>query len=157
YAYMACLSITILPTYLHNLIHVSDAYMYKLFFQFISAGTVVYIYYLAKEYVSKTIAFLAAILYISFPTFMTDMAFLNRQGVALLFFGGMIFVMLCTEYANGWKRNALLLCFGIGMVLSHYSTSYVAIAILAGAYIINRIYRRIGTAEHPRFLMKMKN
>ena len=152
--YMACLSITILPTYLQNLLHINSLYIFKFFIQFIGALPVVVIYYLSKEYVSGVTAFLAGFLYITFPTFMTDMAFLNRQGVAFAFFSLMIFALLNTEYFGTRARMVLMLLLATGMVLSHYSTSYVAIAVLGGAYLIDRIARLVMTAKWPRWFSR---
>jgi uncharacterized membrane protein len=152
--YMACLSITILPVYLQNLLHVSGTYVFKFFFQFLGALGVVAVYYLSREYVSDMVAFLAGFVYISFPTFMTDMAFLNRQGIALIFFGLLLFVILGTEYFSKWQRTSLLVLLALGMVLSHYSTSYVAVAIFAGAYIVNRIVRFLMRRERPTWLSR---
>lgn len=153
--YMACLSITILPTYLQNLLHVSGTYIFKFFLQFIGAGTVVVIYYISKEYVSRAIAFLTALVYLAFPTFMTDMAFLNRQGIAFLFFGALIFILLTKEYFDGWRRNAALVLFSAGMILSHYSTSYVAVALFVGAYMVNRIIRFFMNTHRPRWFARL--
>lgn len=148
--YMACLSLTILPTYLQNLLHVNSAYIFKFFTQFIGALPVVLVYYLAKKYTSETIAFLAGFIYISFPTFMVDMAFLNRQGIAYLFFGALIFVMLSTDYFGKRTRTALLFLLGTGMVVSHYSTSYVAVGLFIIAYVINQILRLLVRTERYR-------
>ena len=153
--YMACLSLTILPTYLQSLMHVDPAYIYKFFMQFIGALSVVMVYYIAKEYTSARIAFLAGFLYITFPTFMVDMAFLNRQGIAFLFFGSMIFTMLTIEYFSGWKRQIVLVLFGTGMILSHYSTSYIAIPVLVGAYVVNRVMRWIIIPTYPRWYARL--
>ena len=147
--YMACLSITILPVYLQNLLHVSGVYIFKFFLQFLGALGVVTIYYLSKEYVSASIAFLAGFIYLSFPTFMTDMAFLNRQEIALVFFGLLILILLNEKYATGKSRIFLLFLLVTGMIISHYSTSYVAIAIFVGAYIINLILRFFMQAKWP--------
>jgi uncharacterized membrane protein len=155
--YMACLSLTILPTYLQQLLHVSPAYIFKFFTQFIGALAVIVVYYIAKEYVSEKIAFLAAFLYITFPTFLVDMAFLNRQGIAFLFFSSMLFAMFTTEHFSGWKRYAALFIFGIGIILSHYSTSYVTIALLAIAYIVNWLLRFLATAKKPVWFSILTN
>ncbi|MDO8741960.1 MAG: DUF2206 domain-containing protein [bacterium] len=151
-AYMACLSITILPTYLQNLLHVNPEYILKFFMQFIGALPVVMLYYLAKEYVSVVVAFLIGLLYVTFPTSMIDMAFLNRQGVAFLFYGAMIFTLLTTEYFSGRQRMFALFVFGTGMILSHYSTSYIAVPVLIAAYVINRILRIFVLAKWPHWL-----
>jgi uncharacterized membrane protein len=140
---------------------VNGAYIFKFFFQFIGALPIVAIYYLSREYVSDMIAYLAGFLYISFPTFMTDMAFLNRQGTAFLFFGVLLFVMFGTEYFSNRSRYTLLFLLGIGMVLSHYSTSYVAVTLFIIGYIINRVARFFFTATWPkwfaRFTDRFKN
>lgn len=153
--YMACLSLTILPTYLVNLLHVSPAYIFKFFTQFIGALPIVALYYLAKEYVSEKVAFLVGFLYIAFPTFMVDMAFLNRQGIAFLFFGAMLFVLLTTEHFIGWKRHLALFLLGIGVIVSHYSTAYIMIALLLGAYVANRLLRVLATSAWPRWLSRL--
>lgn len=155
--YNACLSITILPTYLQNILHISDAYIFKLLFQFLGATPVVIIYYLSKQYVSSAISFLAAFLFISFPSFVVDMAFLNRQGVGFLFFAAMLTALLSTEFFQGRARKIALFVFGTGIILSHYSTSYVAIALLIGAYVVNRIIRFIFSREKPQYLLRITN
>jgi uncharacterized membrane protein len=110
---------------------------------------------LAKEYVSEKVAFLAGFLYISFPTFMVDMAFLNRQGIAFLFFGSLLFALLTTEYFTGRTRTVALFLFGIGVIISHYSTSYVTIAVLISTYVINIALRLIMRAKRPQWLSRL--
>jgi uncharacterized membrane protein len=139
--YNSCLSLTILPTYFDQLMHASSAYIFKFFMQFIGALPVVVLYYMAKRYTSDVLAFLAGFLYISFPTFMVDMAFLNRQGIAFLFFALLLVVLLSTEYFSGWTRTCVLFLCGTGIILSHYSTSYVAIALLIIAYVTDKVLR----------------
>jgi len=91
----------------------------------------------------------------SFPTFMTDMAFLNRQGIALLFFGILLFVMFTTEYFDGWRRHAVLFLLGAGIVLSHYSTSYVAVALFIIAYVLNLLIRFSMNTTRPQWLSNL--
>ncbi|HTH93048.1 MAG TPA: DUF2206 domain-containing protein [Candidatus Paceibacterota bacterium] len=154
--YMACLSLTIFPTYLQNLMHVaSDAYIFKFFIQFVGALPVVVVYYISKQYVSEKLAFLAAFIYITFPTFTVDMAFLNRQGIAFLFFGLMVFVLFSEEYVSEKVKMLILFILGTGMVFSHYSTSYIAVPLLIATYLINKILRFIMTRKRPRWLVRL--
>lgn len=141
--YNACLSLTILPTFLHKLLHLNELYVYKFFIHFLGALPVVVVYYLAKQYTSKNFAFLVGLLYVTFPTYIVDMAFLNRQGIAFLFFGLVIYGILNTEYFTGKQRTIILFMFGTGMIFSHYSTSYIAVPVLMSAYFLNRILRYI--------------
>jgi len=153
--YNACLSLTILPSYLQNMLHVSDAYVFKLLFQFLGALPVVLVYYLSKRYTSTTISFLVGFLYISFPSFMVDMAFLNRQGIGFLFFGSMLFALLTTDHFSGKVRTLALFLFGTGVILSHYSTAYVTLALLVATYFLNKILRFAMTMTRPRWFARL--
>lgn len=159
--YNACLSLTILPNYLYKLLHLNELYVYKFFIHFLGAIPVVLVYYLSKLYTKENIAFLVGLLYITFPTYMIDMAFLNRQGIAFIFFGLVIYNLVNTEYFTPKIRALMLFVFGTGMVFSHYSTSYIAVPLLMGAYIFNYALRYIILLERPNWLTvvtgKIKN
>lgn len=153
--YNACLSLTILPNYLYKLLHLHELYVYKFFIHFLGALPVVLVYYLSKLYTKENIAFLVGLLYITFPTYMIDMAFLNRQGIAFIFFGLVVYNLLNTEYFTPKIRTLILFVFGTGMVFSHYSTSYIAIPLLMGAYVINYMLRYVVFLDGPRWLLKI--
>jgi hypothetical protein len=75
------------------------------------------------------VALLAAILFMSFVTFFQDMPMLNRQEIAFLFLVSGLLVAANDQLAVRTRR----LWFGVfalGLVLSHYSTTYVAIGAL---------------------------
>jgi uncharacterized membrane protein len=93
-AYTACLSITILPTILANLSFIPDMYIYKVVFQILFALAPVLTFLIVKKYATSLVAFLSAFLFITFPTFFTDMAMLNRQEIGYIFFGLTLYVML---------------------------------------------------------------
>ena len=76
-AFNACLSITVLPTEMASLMHIDDAYIYKVFFQLIFAACPVMVYTISRRYFSERISILAAIYFIGFPTFLTDMPYLT--------------------------------------------------------------------------------
>lgn len=128
-AYMACLSITIFPTVLAKLTTITDPYIFKIIFQLIFALVPVIIYETITPYVSKRLAFLAAFIFVSFPTFLMDMPMLGRQEIAFLFFA-LAFMALLNKQLGSRQRTILVTIMLIGTVLSHYSTSYVAIAVI---------------------------
>ena len=72
-AYNACLSITILPTILTNLLSIQDMYVYKVIFQILFATTPVIVFFIMRNYTTPVLAFLSAFIFISFPTFFNDM------------------------------------------------------------------------------------
>jgi uncharacterized membrane protein len=134
-AYNACLSITMLPTEMSALMRVDDPYIYKVFFQIIFASCPVIVYLLSRRFFSNRIAIVAAIYFVSFPTFFTDMPFLNRQETALLFVG--VAGLAITNPL--WKkstRQIILVFAAMGVELSHYSTSYVFLGTLVVTWLI---------------------
>jgi uncharacterized membrane protein/glycosyltransferase involved in cell wall biosynthesis len=127
--YNACLSITILPTILANLTRLFDPYVYKVFFQILFATCPVVIYLFVRKWLSIGLAFLATLYFLSFPTFFTDMPYLNRQEIAFTFFALMLYVIFQDQIRLRLRRM-LFLALGLGLVLSHYSTTYSVIVIL---------------------------
>jgi uncharacterized membrane protein len=127
--YNACLSITILPTIFANTLHLNDPYVYKVLFQLIFGSVPVMIFLLMRRYLSKAKSLLAVVYFIAFPTFFTDMAFLNRQEIAFLFLSLMLLVIF-DERIKLRKKQWLFICFGLGMILSHYSTTYSVLLLL---------------------------
>lgn len=134
-AYNACLSITILPTELAQVVHVDDPYIYKVFFQLIFATCPVLVYTIARRYWPVATGILAATVFISFPTFITDMSFINRQEIAFVF----VCVAVLSISNDSWtvrRRRVALAIICIGVELSHYSTMYVLVATLTTAWIV---------------------
>lgn len=127
-AYNACLSITILPTMLANTLHVPDVYIYKVLFQMLFALVAVIVFLLSRKWLETRTAVLATLFFVIFPTFFQDMPFLIRQEIAFLFFGLMLLVLFEESIAL-WLRQALFMCMGVGVILSHYSTTYTILFI----------------------------
>lgn len=138
-AYTACLSITILPTMFQRLTGIGSPYVYKLLFQLFSALLAPLLYTLYRDFVSNRKALLAAFICISFPTFLTDIMMLNRQETALLFF---TLSLLAGMDKNLSLRTKSILGFLLlaGMILSHYSTSYVAIGALLFSLVLSILW-----------------
>ena len=136
--YNACLSITILPTLVSQVTRIGDPYVYKLIFQLIFAYCPVLVYKLARRYASMGISIVAVIYFISFPTFLNDMPFLNRQEIAFLFIAAAFLMMANRNAGLSTRRFFIALCF-VGAVVSHYSTTYVLIGTLIVAWLLGRM------------------
>ena len=132
-AYDACLSITILPTELAQIVRVDDPYIYKVFFQVMFAACPVLVYAIARRYWTGSIAVLAAVYFVGFPTFFTDMPFLNRQEIAFLFVCVAILSITNIEWSLQRRRIALFVA-SAGVELSHYSTMYLFLGTLLAAW-----------------------
>jgi len=132
-AYNACLSITILPTILTNLLSIQDMYVYKVIFQILFAVTPVLVFFITKNYAVPVLAFLSALFFMSFPTFFNDMAMLNRQEIGFIFFGLVLYMMLHSDLSS-MMRKILFTIFALGVIVSHYSTNFVLLALVIFVY-----------------------
>ena len=134
-AYNACLSLTILPTMLSQLLRVDDPYIFKFWFQLLFALVPMFVYRISLRHTGRTIAIIATLYFISFPTYFTDMPFIDRQEIAYLFVAACI--LTATDPTLSYKTGRLRIAiFSLGIVLSHYSTSYVFLGTLVIAWII---------------------
>ncbi len=150
--YNACLSITILPTVFFNLLKVPDQYIYKFFFQIFFAFCPVLVYLIGRHWTSHRISLLGTIYFIAFPTFFTDMPFLIRQEVAFLFYGLMLYIIFEHKLDLSIRRWLFVL-MGIGVVLSHYSTTYTILLVFGLAVISRPIFSKLQAwfEDKPKF------
>jgi|GEM_PF-3688814 len=137
-AYNACLSITILPTELTNLLFVPAMYVYKVIFQVLFAISPVLVFFITRKYTIPIFAFLSAFFFLSFPLFFTDMPMINRQEIAFIFFGLAMYMMLTSE-SPLLMRRAMFILFTFFTALSHYSTYYILLSLMIVTYAITFI------------------
>jgi uncharacterized membrane protein len=153
-AYNACLSVTMLPTMLSGLLlHVPDQYILRLVFQVVFACMPVAVYMLARRYLTPRLAFLAAIFFIAQVPFLRDLMFMTRQEIAFFFYALLALIMTNRMLVRK-QRLALFGTFGVALVLSHYSTVYVAVAVLVLArafcsHPARKFYRKCGRIVAP--------
>jgi uncharacterized membrane protein len=128
-AYNACLSVTILPTIIEGTTGIPDQYIFKTVFQLLYALCPVLIYLIARRFASPSVAILAAVYFVAFPTYFSDMPFLNRQEVAIFFLGIAILLITNRAVPIRTRKIGFVVC-GVGVILSHYSTTYVLLGVL---------------------------
>ena len=128
-AYNACLSLTILPTEISRVTHVDDPYVYKVFFQAMFAWCPVLVYAISRRFWAPSISILATVYFVGFPTFFTDMPFINRQEISFIFVCAAFLAITNVEWNLQHRRIALCIA-ALGIELSHYSTMYLFIGTL---------------------------
>ncbi|MGL5829230.1 MAG: glycosyltransferase family 39 protein, partial [Angustibacter sp.] len=142
--YNACLSITILPTIIANATGLSPILVLKVLPQLIFALSPVLIYLISRKFLSGRTSVLAALLFCSFPTYFNDMPFLGRQGIAFIFLA-LVLYSIADRGSSRRVRRVLFVGFGAGVVVSHYATTYVLLAIVLVALLAGRILGRVAT------------
>ncbi len=135
-AYNACLSVNILPTVLAQSTGLSGEVVFKVLLQLVFAAVPALTFLYSRRFLTRRLALVAATFTMAFPTFFTDMPYLVRQETAFFFLA--LLLLAATEPAGRWsaaeqsvapqprrRRLALVAVFGVGVVLSHYSTTYL--------------------------------
>jgi uncharacterized membrane protein len=134
------LSLTILPLTFYNFLSINPNFILKFIEVFIYALTPLIIYLLFEKK-TKIFSFLASFFFMSQPMFIRWFTIPIRQQIAFLFFGLMILILFTEEISSQTKKT-LFLIFGVSMIVSHYSTAYIALAIFTLTYFITIFYKR---------------
>lgn len=127
-AYGAMLSLTVLPAELHFLSGFTGLMVYKVVYPSIYAVFPVAIFSIARRVLSRRWAFVAGVFTLAQYSF-TEMVGFARQEIAFLFFVTLIAVMLDRRIPRV-SQQVLAIFLGLGVVVSHYSTAYMAATIL---------------------------
>ena len=149
--YNACLSLTIFPTILNLFLNINDQYIFKILYQIIFSFTSVSIFLTFKRHVKTIFAFLASCFFIFTPAFFIVMPMHARGETALLYFS-LIFLVLFNEKINPIVKNILFLVFGFSMVVSHYSTTYIALSLFISSWMASFIFRK---TENQKIFSKL--
>lgn len=127
-AYGAMLSITLLPAELHAISGMSGIILFKVIYPILFAFFPVAVFSLGRRILPQVWAYMAAMFVIVQSTFVQELPALARQEIALILFTALIGTMLDPHLSRSAQR-ALVPIFGAVMVVSHYSTTYIAIGI----------------------------
>lgn len=149
-AYNACLSITLLPVSLVRLTAIPDIYAFKLLLPLLFALTPVLVYRSVRNVAPQFVALLSAVYFMVFPTFFSDMTFLGRQEVAFLLIGCAMTVLTDTARPLAARRVVFLVLLA-GVVISHYSTIYLMVAVLGLAVVVDLGWRLLVKRKNGKF------
>jgi uncharacterized membrane protein len=141
-AYNACLSITLLPTLLSNLAGFSEVHLYKILYPALFAITPGIAYLISRNWVDRRTSLIAGIFFMAFPTFFLDMPFLARQEIAFVFYGLMLYILFKQRIPLK-IRQAVFISMGIGVIFSHYSTTYTTLFVFALATLCMPLFRKL--------------
>ncbi len=132
-AYQACLSISVLPTVLSNISTFPIEILFKFVYPFIFAFFPVITYKFLSKQLSERFAFIGVFYMIAQPFFIQPMVALARQEIGFVFFSLFLSSVFDNLQSTNTKRTTVIL-FIFGLVTSHYSTSYLTIAIVTLVY-----------------------
>src|SRR3954453_10526815 len=133
------LSLTVLPSLLHALAGTSTLLLLKAVYPVFAALFALGVLHLAGRYVRPRFALLAVAVIITQNYFFQQMPALARQEPALLAFVALLAAVLLTGVRRRVQAG-LIVVLASGMVVSHYSTTYLAISMLAIAVIGGAVF-----------------
>lgn len=119
----AMLSITMLTPLYSLVLGLDTVWVVKLIFPLFFGLVPVTLFQAYRRQTNEKVAFLAAFFFMSMPVFFTLMPGV-RQPIAEVFLALCILLFSDTEI-DAAKRAALLIIFGLSIVVSHYGTAYI--------------------------------
>ena len=128
-AYGAMVSVTVFPALLHFITGVPDVLIFKAVYPALGALFPVAAFGLARLILSKRWAVAAAAFIVMQATFAQEVPALARQEIAVVLFGALIMAMLDSHLTRRCQW-ILVTILGVTMVLSHYSTTYLAVLLI---------------------------
>ncbi len=141
-SYGAMLSLTIFPSTLVAMTGASPLLVLKAIYPCLFALFPVGVYLLAARVLDRRFAYLAVLFILVQTYFFQQLPAIARQEIALLFFVCLVFAMFDGRLGRE-SQIVLLAVFAIGLALSHYSTTYLTIVVLAAALVLELIRRRL--------------
>ncbi|GAA0964279.1 glycosyltransferase [Actinocorallia libanotica] len=142
-AYGAMLSITVLPAQLGALTGLPVLMVLKLLLPAVFAMLPVAVFFLARRVLPVRWAFVAAVLVVAQSGLAQQMPAVARQEIAMLMFAALLGAVLDAGLRAG-PRTVLVGLFGASIAVSHYTTAYVTIGLLAGALLLLLLLRTGG-------------
>lgn len=130
----SCLVISILPAVYELFSKAPYLTTFKLIYVLPLSLTPLSVYCIAKNYNKPIYAFLTAIVIISSISFYSQTE-AYRTYMAVFFFSLAIMVFLSSDI-NDMKKKFLFIIFTVGIIISHYSTSYIFFSLLLLSVII---------------------
>lgn len=138
--YNACLGITLLPVSVFQLTALADTTIFKVVLPLLFACTPVLVHRAVRNVAPRVVALISAVYFLVFPTFLTDMPYLGRQEIAFLLLGCAMVVLTDSRGPRRARRAVFVVLLG-GIVLSHYSTTYVVVGTLAISFLGDKAWR----------------
>lgn len=127
--YNSCLSVNLLPSIYSIILNINDEYVFKLLYPFVFSIVPICVYLISRQYLSCRSAFMAGIFVLAQNIFIV-MPTNTREEIATLFFALIILLMFDKE-VDSFSKTILNLILTISLIISHYSTFYILLYLLA--------------------------
>ena len=131
--YAAMLSITALPTVLARLSGISGLFLFRGLYPVFTAFTPAFTFSFARRWLLGRAAYLGACFMVVLSDFASQMPALARQEVGLFYFALLLWAIF-NPSLEGRRRTVAVVALMAALVVSHYSSSYVALSLFAATW-----------------------
>jgi uncharacterized membrane protein len=143
-AYGAMLSITVLPSTLAALTGCSPLIAFKVLYPVLAALIPVSVFLIGERIMPRRFAVGAAALLVAQNYFFETLPQLARQEIALVFFAALVFALLDQRMCLA-VRLRVVVAAAAGLVVCHYSSTYLAVPLVVGAIVVQVAISRFRT------------
>lgn len=140
-AYSAMLSVTVLPSTLASLTGTSPLIALKVVYPVLTALLPLSVFFIGDRFLRRGYAAGAASLLIVQAYFFQQIPQVARQEIALVFFAALVGAIVAGPMRR-WSRLGLVSVLAAGLVVSHYSSTYFTIPIVAIALVLSLLLAR---------------
>lgn len=131
----AMLSTTILPTIYSKITDMDGTWLLKILYPLLLSFVPLTLYKLYSSRMRKEVAFLSMFFLMSNLTFFGTEALSYKQMVGEFFFV-LLFLVILKEKIGTFERSFLFVVFSAGLVVSHYSMSYIFMFLIFLAWLL---------------------
>jgi uncharacterized membrane protein len=139
--YNSMMSITVLPTIYSVVLNIGGTWLFKIVYPLLFAFVPLGLYTLFEHKFSREIAFFSVFLFISYLTFYSEMLGLARQMIAEIFFV-VLFIVMFSPRIKGFGKWFLFSLFCFGLIVSHYSLSYIFLGSIFAVWIVSLLWKQ---------------
>jgi uncharacterized membrane protein len=148
--YNAMLSVTVLPVMYSNFLNLNLNSVFKLVYPLIYSMVPLILFVAYRKLTGSRIAFLSVFFFMAIDTFYFTMLGLERQIIGE-FFLALLLLLLVEERISLPRKTFLFVVFTAGLVVSHYSTTYLFLFLILFAFYFSRFMKR-SAIERPRLV-----
>ena len=138
----ACFSISVLPAIYQTILNMAaPEYLFKGIYVVLCSFSPLAVFIISKRYLPHVYAFLAA-LFFSFQSYFLLTACSARTNIAQFFFA-LFMMVLFDNMMPKMKRVTLLIIFMLAIIISHYTTTYIFLAVLFFMWLIGLTLNKV--------------
>jgi uncharacterized membrane protein len=147
----SCLVISLLPAIYQPLINMDPEYLFNILHLFTTAFSPLVVFIISRKYIGNAWAFLAAFFFMAQLRFL---AFGGGRNDYAVFYFALLIMVLFHEKLSDFNKKLLFIFLAAGLIISHYSATFIAIFVLVPAWAGFSIFQKFAARRRRQPLWK---